>query len=54
MIIVGKDCEDCMKSTFDETNKSKIMVYCASRDKWYIYGMCIPCDEKVKKKNETD
>ena len=51
MIIVGRDCEDCGKATFDESNKAKIMVYCASRDKWYIYGSCIPCEDKVKINN---
>lgn len=48
MIIVGKECEDCSKSVFDESNKAKIMVYCTARDKWYIYGTCIPCDDKVR------
>ena len=48
MIIAGKDCENCAKSVLDETNKAKIMVYCTVRDKWYIYGMSIPCEDKVK------
>ena len=48
MIIAGDDCEDCTRSTFNEDNPAKIMVYCAARDKWYIYGQCIPCEEKVK------
>lgn len=49
MIIAGADCENCTRATLDETNKAKIMVYCAARDKWYIYGACIPCEDKVKK-----
>lgn len=52
MIIVGRDCEDCTKSTFDESNKAKIMVYCTAREKWYIYGSCIPCEDKVKIKDD--
>jgi len=52
MIIVGRDCEDCTKSVFDESNKAKIMVYCNDKEKWYIYGSCIPCDGKVKIKND--
>lgn len=48
MIICGKDCEDCRHSTFNEENKSKIMVYCSQKDKWYIFGQCIPCEYKEK------
>lgn len=47
MIIVGKDCENCIHATFDETNKAKIMVYCNIRERWYIYGMCIDCNNKT-------
>lgn len=54
MIIAGKDCEDCECATLDESNKAKIMVYCRTKDKWYIYGTCIPCDDKVKKKDNDD
>lgn len=48
MIIAGDDCENCTRSTFNEDNPAKIMVYCAARDKWYIYGQCIPCEDKIK------
>lgn len=50
MIIVGPECEDCLHSEFDETNIAKIMVYCRIKDKWYIYGKCIPCEFKEKRK----
>ena len=49
VIIVGKECEDCKFSTFDENNKAKVMIYCGIKDKWYIYGKCIICDDKIKK-----
>ena len=54
MIIAGKDCEDCAKSVVDESNKAKIMVYCGIRDKWYIWGASIPCDDKIKVKKNDD
>lgn len=54
MIIAGKDCEDCAKSVLDETNKAKIMVYCGIRDKWYIWGASIPCEDKIKVRNNDD
>ena len=52
MIIVGKDCEDCVHSTFDEKDKSKIMVYCDGKNKWYIFGQCIPCEIRSVRKTD--
>lgn len=49
VIIAGKECEDCGRAVIDESNKAKIIVYCAARDKYYIWGACIPCEDKVKK-----
>ena len=54
MIIAGKDCEDCRYSTFDESNKAKIMVYCRIRDKWYIYGQALQCEDKIKCDKEDE
>ena len=53
MIICGRDCEDCRYSTFNEDNKAKIMIYCSMKDKWYIYGQCIPCDFKERTNDEN-
>lgn len=44
-MINSSECEFCKYGTLDETNKAKIMVYCAVKDKRYIYGQCIPCDD---------
>lgn len=46
MIIVGKDCESCIYSTLDESEKPKIKIECAARKKSYIWGQCIPCNDK--------
>lgn len=50
VIIIGVECDDCIHSTLDEANKAKIMVYCKVKGKWYIYGQCIPCDMKERRK----
>lgn len=50
-MILTSECEQCLRSTLDESNKAKIMVYCNVKEKWYIYGQCIPCEFKEKKKN---
>ena len=43
MIICGKDCEGCDFATIDDSDKTKVKVYCAIKSKWYYYGQCIPC-----------
>lgn len=55
MIIAGKECEDCIYSTINESNKAKIMVSCSIKNKEYIWGMCIPCEyREVKTVNDRD
>ena len=53
-MINTEECEQCLHSTLDETNKAKIMVYCKQKDKWYIYGQCIPCEDKIKRNKKND
>lgn len=48
MIIVGKDCEKCSFGTIEDTNKARVKVYCTQREKWYWYGTCIPCENKLR------
>ena len=50
MIVVGEECKDCIQSTIDDTDKSKILVYCGAKDKTYYYGQYIPCELKIKKR----
>ena len=49
IIIAGKDCELCQYGTIDDTNKARIKVHCAARDKTYCYGQYIPCEDYKKK-----
>ena len=48
MVIAGEKCEKCKFGTLDETNPAKIMVYCSVKEKKYIYGACIPCEDFLK------
>lgn len=50
MIIAGEECEECIHSVIDETDKAKIIVKCNVKDKEYIWGMCIPCEYREVKK----
>lgn len=43
-MIITSECEKCIHSVIDETDKSKIKVYCDIKDKTYYFGQCIPCE----------
>ena len=45
MIIAGEQCEKCRYCELDESNKAKIIVYCGVKEKQYIYGTCIQCED---------
>lgn len=49
LILVGKECETCIYSTFDESDKSKIIIKCDAKGKALIYGSYVPCSEYHKK-----
>ena len=44
--IIGEYCENCRYSTTIEESKSKIIVHCAARNKDYLWGQCVPCNDK--------
>ena len=48
-MILTSECESCKYGTIDESNKARIKVTCAYKNKEYHYGQCIPCESKVKK-----
>lgn len=50
-IIVTSECEKCIHSVLDESDKSKVKIYCKVKDKVYYWGQCIPCGYKEFKKN---
>ena len=49
-MVITSECEHCKYGTIDDSNKAKVMVYCELREKGYIYGQCIPCDDFNKRK----
>jgi hypothetical protein len=51
MIIAAEDCESCIHSTINDNDKARVTIYCKVKDKSYIWGQCIPCDYKEKKRN---
>jgi len=51
-MINTSECEDCINSVLDESNKAKIIVFCGAKEKEYIYGQCIPCEYYESKKKE--
>lgn len=48
-MIITSECEKCIHSILDETDKSKIRVYCSIKDKSYYFGQCITCKYKEMK-----
>ena len=50
-MIITSECEKCIHSVLDESNKAKIKIYCKVKDKTYHWGQCIPCDHKEEKKD---
>lgn len=55
MIICGKDCEGCAHFTsIDDTNPGRIKVYCDYSNRWRWFGQCIPCENKIKRREEDE
>lgn len=48
-MIITSECENCIHSVIDESNKAKVKVYCQVKDKTYYWGQCIPCEYKENK-----
>lgn len=45
-MIITSECEKCIHSAIDDTNKAKIKIYCNVKDKTYYFGQCVPCEYK--------
>ncbi len=51
-MITTDECESCKYGTVMENSKADIKVYCSIKDKYYFFGQCIPCENKVEDTNE--
>lgn len=51
-MINTSECEHCQHGTIDDSNKARVTVYCDVKEKTYMYGQCIPCEDKEKGKAE--
>ncbi len=49
MITVGEECKNCIHSIIDESDKSMIFVECNARNKTYLWGQRVPCEDKKVK-----
>lgn len=49
-INTSKCNKECIYGNIDDTNKSKVIVHCNFKNKNYLYGQRIPCDNKTKKR----
>lgn len=50
-MIITSECEKCIHSVLDESNKAKVKIYCNIKGKKYYWGQCIPCEYKEIKKD---
>lgn len=48
-MIITSECEKCIHSKIDETDKARVKVYCEMKNKTYYWGQCIPCECKSLK-----
>ena len=48
-MVITSECEKCIHSIMDETDKAKIKIYCKIKNKSYYFGQCVPCEYKELK-----
>jgi hypothetical protein len=53
-MIITSECENCIHSKLDESDKAKIKIYCAIKNKTYYFGQCVPCEYKEEIKSKDD
>lgn len=49
-MITTSECEKCIHSIIDDSDKARLYVYCKVRDKKYMYGQRIPCENMKSKR----
>lgn len=48
-MIITSECEQCIHSVVNDSDKAKVKIYCDIKDKTYYWGQCIPCEYKELK-----
>ena len=51
-MICTTECEKCIHSDIS-TEKMSVRFHCNAKDKDYIYGQYIPCNQKESRKDEA-
>lgn len=52
--IVTSKCDTCKHGNIDYNNKPKMPIWCAIRQRYYVFGQRIPCDDYAKETGETN
>lgn len=51
--ICTSECVNCIHGTLDNSNKSKVKIICAVKEREYYYGQRINCEDyKIEEKKE--
>ena len=53
-MIITSECENCIYGEVYCTEKKILKVHCDKRDRHYYFGQCIPCEDRVKRKDEEE
>jgi hypothetical protein len=53
-MIITSECEQCIHSAINETDKTRVKVHCNIKNKTYYWGQCIPCDYKPANKKSIE
>lgn len=50
IVCTDTECPKCQYGTLDDSNKARLKVYCANKEKEIYYGKMIDCDNYAIKK----
>lgn len=53
-MIITSECERCIHSEINESDKARVRVYCKVKNKTYYWGQCIPCSHKKEIGNKGE
>lgn len=48
------ECANCRYAIINEENKARVTVECSRREKTYLWGQYVPCEDYIEKENYDD
>ena len=48
------ECVNCKYAIINEENKARVTVECSRREKTYLWGQYVPCEDYIEKENYDD